>query len=105
MTYVRSDNTAEVLAALDAAIKRGLEEAGQIVENDAARRSPVDTGRLRNSITHRMAGDRKVEIGSDVEYAAYVECGTSRSRAQAYLKPAATENAAKIVAAMRDALS
>lgn len=51
------------------------------VEREARRRAPVDTGRLRNSITHRLyaEGDTAVaEVGTDVEYAVYQEFGTSR---------------------------
>ena len=35
---------------------------------------PVDIGRLRNSITHSLnKGDKSVSIGTNVEYAIYVE--------------------------------
>ena len=66
---------------------------------------PVDTGRLRNSITHRMGGGgfsfpgmgaavgKEVTVGSNVEYAAYVELGTSRTDAQPFLRPAAEDYA------------
>lgn len=37
--------------------------------------TPVDTGNLRNSITHKVVDD-EVYIGTNNEYAAYVELGT-----------------------------
>ena len=36
--------------------------------------------------------EKAAYIGTNVEYAPYVELGTSRSKAQPYLKPAATEH-------------
>lgn len=77
------------------------------------------TGRLRNSITFALSGEeanaksytddegrvystlgtadgKKLEgvyIGTNVEYAPYVEMGTSRMAARPFLRPAATEHA------------
>lgn len=93
---VRVNNTPEVLAKLKAGIKSALEESGNLVENGAVTRCPVDTGRLRNSINHKMVGDNKVEIGSDVEYAGYVEIGTSKRRKTPYLRPALEDNESAI---------
>lgn len=70
---------------------RFLPKAGQMVEGSAKLRVPVDTGRLRASITNRIDGDRAI-IGTNVEYAPYVEYGTRRSRAQPYLRAAIDEN-------------
>ena len=40
---------------------------------------PVDTGNLRNSITHTVNMEEKAAyIGSPVSYATYVECGTGK---------------------------
>lgn len=79
----------------------------------------IDTGTLLNSITYVIAGyqphvesysgnkggghgsysgtmggkkDSAVYIGTNVEYAPYVELGTSKMAARPYLKPAATEH-------------
>lgn len=101
---VQNDHTAEVLAKLKAGIRQALEESGNIIENAAADRAPVDTGRLKNSITHQVTGDTEVQIGSAVEYAKYVECGTSRMGAKPYLKPAATESVGKVEQAFKNAL-
>ena len=51
------DNTEEVLSALEAAIKRGNETIGMTAERHAKKKCPVDTGRLRNSITYALAGE------------------------------------------------
>ena len=49
----------------------------------------VRTGRLRNSISYGVDTDEPaVYIGSNVEYAPYVELGTSKMRARPFLKPA-----------------
>ena len=52
MSYTYRDNTDEVLAALERAKRRGLEAIGLTAEGYAKRETPVDTGRLRNSISH-----------------------------------------------------
>jgi len=74
--------TAEQLA-------RAAEIIGMIAESYAKQSCPVDTGNLRNSITHATEDEgRTVVIGSAVEYAPYVELGTSRQKPQPYLRPA-----------------
>lgn len=55
---------------LPEAIEKGLERAGQIVENTAKRKCGVDTGTLRKSITYTVE-DNTAYIGSNVEYAPY----------------------------------
>ena len=52
-----------------------MEEACLLVENTAKMYCPVDTGQLRNSITH-MVTDNVGYIGTNVKYAPYVEFGT-----------------------------
>ena len=75
--------------ASDEAIDRALEAIGLQAEGYAKMLCPVDTGRLRNSITHTVdVTGHKAIIGTNVEYAAYVEMGTSRTKAQPYLQPA-----------------
>lgn len=74
--------------ALPEQIAMALEAIGMTAESYAKDLCPVDTGRLRNSISHATDGD-SVYIGTNVEYAAYVELGTSKSKARPYLRPAA----------------
>lgn len=88
-----TDNTKLIKNATDQQIEAALEAIGLKVEGYAKLICPVDTGRLRNSITHVVKTNGKtVYIGTNVEYAAAVECGTSRQRPQPYLKPAATQH-------------
>ena len=87
------DNTDAVLAGISSAISRGLEKIGLAAEGYAKKLAPVDTGRLRNSVTHAVVdGEQAVYIGTNVEYARYVELGTSRHKEQPFLRPAATDH-------------
>lgn len=73
------DNSDKVLAELNSAMLRALERCGQQAEGYATDLCPEDTGRLRNSITHKVLPDDKaVIIGTNVEHAPYVELGTGR---------------------------
>ena len=113
------DNTEEVLNALEAAIKRGNEAIGMTAERHAKKKCPVDTGRLRNSITYALAGEEThvksyrankggkeretytyegtadgkkgsgVYIGTNVEYAVFVENGARGRTAVHFLQDAA----------------
>lgn len=61
-------------------VEKALDRAGLIVENEAKMRCPVGkTGLLRNSIVHevrREGMDQCCIVGTNVEYAPYVEFGT-----------------------------
>ena len=87
------DNTNEVLKGLSDAMERALTRIGLAAEGYAKKECPVDTGNLRNSITNEVRSSEKaVYIGTNVEYAEYVELGTTRTKAKPYLKPAVTEH-------------
>ena len=102
---ILQDNTAYIVQSMDRALAEALDEIGEMVVQRARELCPVDTGRLRNSITHRMGGGgfsfpgmgasvgKEVTVGSNVEYAAYVELGTSKMDAQPFLRPAAEDYA------------
>lgn len=60
--------------------------AGMVVQNEAKRRAPVDTGRLKASITHE-AEEGGVIIGTNTPYAIYQELGTRYMNPQPYLVP------------------
>ena len=95
MIYSYKDNTDEVLKGLSDAVERALTRIGSAAEGYAKKKCPVDTGNLRNSITNEVQSSEKaVYIGTNVEYAAYVELGTTRTKAKPYLKPAAAEHSA-----------
>jgi len=56
-----------------------LRSIGFQIEREAKDRAPVDTGRLRASITTDLIEKRgipMVKVGTNVEYAPYVEFGT-----------------------------
>jgi len=64
-------------------IDKVLLRAGYLVEKEAKIRCPVDTGRLRASITTRLEqGEKAVAVGSNVEYAAAVEFGSDQEWTQ-----------------------
>ena len=90
---VAADNTSLFKELFTDATEEALEEIGLVGEGYAKRACPVDTGRLRNSITHVVdGGEKSVYIGTNVEYGKYVEKGTSRQKAQPFLEPAATQH-------------
>lgn len=117
MSVEFTDNSEEISDALKAAILRGLEKCGLAAEGYAKKLCPVDTGNLRNSITHAVDEDEPAAIiGTNSEYAPYVELGTGKyaeggrptpwayqdangkwhwtagNRAQPYLKPAVADH-------------
>lgn len=106
---VREDNRQAIANAIDKALMRGLEKVGLVAEGYAKRLCPVDTGRLRNSITHQInASEKSVYIGTNVEYAASVELGTykdGKSNAQPFLAPAAQDHAAEYRAIIEGEMS
>lgn len=85
------------------AVEKALTAAALNVERGAKQRCPVDTGRLRASITHRVEADR-AEVFTVVEYAPYVEFGTSRRAASPFLAPAAEEERPEYERRIRDAV-
>ena len=103
MSYTYRDNTDEVLAALERAKRRGLEAIGLTAEGYEKRETPVDTGRLRNSISH-ATDDEAAYIGTNVEYAPYVELGARGRQGKHMLQRAATEHTDEYKQIMEDAL-
>ena len=128
------DNTEEVLNALEAAIKRGNEAIGMTAERHAKKKCPVDTGRLRNSITYALAGEEThvksyrankggkeretytyegtadgekgsgVYIGTNVEYAVFVENGAQGRTAVHFLQDAAANHSDEYKRMMEDSM-
>lgn len=100
-------------------VERALVAGALLIQNDAKAKAPYLTGNLRRSIhigghddlnpganaivdrngvpvpppEHRP-GQTAVYVGTDVNYAAPVEYGTSRRRGHPYLRPAADEQGA-----------
>ena len=103
MSYTYKDNTEEVLSAMEKAIERGLEAIGLTAEGHAKKETPVDTGRLRNSISHAVE-DRAAYIGTNVEYAPYVELGARGRPGVHMLQRAASEHGSEYKQIMEDAM-
>lgn len=79
MSVTFNDYSDEVLAAFDEACLRALERCGLQGEGYAKDLCPVDTGALRNSISHKVkSSEPAAYIGTNSEYAPYVEFGTGR---------------------------
>lgn len=90
LVEIREDNREQVEHAINQAIAAALEECGLAAERFAKAKCPVDTGRLRNSITHALdLSDEAVYVGTNVEYAPYQEFGTHGKDGKHFLRDAA----------------
>jgi HK97 gp10 family phage protein len=105
-------------AKLDKKLIGNLWRAGFLVEADAKRLCPVDTGRLRASLITRVNEatfsarvGSSVEllespvasgiVGTDVDYGIYVEMGTYKTTPRPFLTPALETNKQEILRLMR----
>ena len=93
---VQNDNSRQIAQAIKQQLAQALEAVGLDAESNAkkiiTKNRSVDTGRLRNSITHQLdVSSSRVYIGTNVPYAPYVELGTYKTKPKAYLVPAATK--------------
>jgi HK97 gp10 family phage protein len=84
-------NRNRVMGEIDRLVARKCEAAAIHVEGAAKRKTPVDTGRLRSSVTHD-SDETGFVVGTNVHYAPYVELGTRYQRPQPYLKPGLMES-------------
>lgn len=91
------DNTDGILNEADKLIKQKLQQAALLVERTAKELCPVRTGTLRRSI-NRQVKKHEARVGSNVEYAPFVEMGTSKMGARSYLRPALEANWGRIKA-------
>ena len=81
------NNANLVLTELEHEMEKALVKCGLQAQTFAKSLCPVDTGNLRNSISYIVEGDT-VYIGTNTEYAPYVELGTYKMAARPYLEPA-----------------
>lgn len=122
------DNTEEAIHNLDEAVEAAMEKIGMKMEGYAklelTSQDAVDTGRLRNSISHvthtkaesksyrwgdsskgrgtkggsdstdprSIPKEHTVVVGTNVEYAPYIELGTSKQAARPFLKPSVVDH-------------
>ncbi len=70
---------------------RAVRDLVLIVEAKAKELCPVDTGKLRASITPVIQSWAKAFVGTNTHYAPYVEYGTKHAAAQPFLEPAFLE--------------
>ena len=103
---IENDNTEKTLKLKDEAVARALMIIGGKAEGYVKALTPVDTGRLRNSITYKTKKQKsspqspakgsdgvrgtpteaQVFIGTNVEYAPYVEYGAQGRPARHMIK-------------------
>lgn len=125
------DNSDAVLDKLQASKRRGLLRCGLTGDGYAKDLCAVDTGLLRNSTTHALSGEApaittyrsddgstsgsysgvapddgelSVYIGTNVNYGPNVELGTTKQKAQPFLKPAVANHAQTYKNIMEDEL-
>ena len=105
LVEVQENNVEQVEAAMDKAIAKALTMIGLKAEGNAKAICPVDTGRLRNSITNAIDTEANaVYVGTNVEYGPHVELGTSRRNPHPYLRPAAADHADEYRAILKGCL-
>ena len=104
-------DSAAVLAAFEnlktADIYNAIRDSALLVERDAKLNCPVDTGNLRASIQteiNETDTEYVAEVGTNVEYAAFVEFGTKNMEAKPYLVPALEANRDTIKESIMNAL-
>ena len=66
----------EIRSDSDIVLERGLLKAGEKIRGRAVMLCPVKTGELRNSIKAEKTAPLTVAVGTNKEYAPYVEYGT-----------------------------
>ena len=106
---ILENNKKQVQNITDDAVNRALMFVGLQAENYARNNAPVDTSRLRNSITSMPLEDENaVLIGTNVEYAPYQELGTSKMNAcnggRGFLRPAISDHKSEYMQIVKDVL-
>jgi HK97 gp10 family phage protein len=89
LLVIQENNAEQIASAINQAVALALEEIGQKAERHAKAECPVDTGRLRNSITHAIVSEDTVAIGTNVEYGIFVHEGARGRPGVPFLRNAA----------------
>lgn len=90
------------------ATKKGIKLSCILVEGRAKYYVPVDTGRLKSSITYEVKEnfwEINGYVGTDVEYAPYLEFGTKKMPSYPFLLPALYDSKANIMKIFEDVLN
>jgi len=83
--------------AVEKQMKYRLVLIGELVKSKARKNAPFKTGTLRNSIDYEVEEENKlVRIGTNVEYAAFLEFGTKFITPRFFLTHAYNESIPKI---------
>ena len=82
-----TSHAGEVSSEMKEAIQAALKEISEQAQSYATMLCPVDTSRLKNSIEADYDSDTAY-IGTNVEYAGYVELGTRKMKSQPFIRPA-----------------
>lgn len=96
------DRAKLLLPKVRTGVQQTVAETALLIETDAKQFAPVDTGRLRSSIHAEIAPNGlSATVEVSVNYAAFVEMGTRRQRAQPFLFPAYEKNRGAFVANLK----
>lgn len=87
--------TARIMAEVAAVTRLKLEASAIVVEGAAKGAAPVDTGRLRSSVTHAVEGESAL-VGTNVEYGPAVHNGTRFQSPQPFLVDGLTSSKEKL---------
>lgn len=98
---IKYNNLPHIAERLPEAVSAIVRKAAFDVEANAKSVVPVDTGKLKNSISSEFPSQTKAIIAPHTEYAVYVEYGTRKQRAQPYMRPAAEKVAPAFLEACR----
>ena len=91
---IKNDKTRAVEAKVKEAVRVALLGCAETAVGYSVDIVPVDTGWLRINISKSYDdSEQTAYIGTNVEYAPYVEFGTSRMKPEPYLKPAVANHA------------
>jgi HK97 gp10 family phage protein len=93
-------------------LQRAAEEGGKVIQAEAERRAPRDSGNLQDNVVDRAIpraqkqGRAQIDVGPtrDAWYGAFLERGTSKMPAQPWLRPAFESSIPEAIAAVGKAL-
>jgi len=85
------------------ALQEGLEDASEVIQDKIKKNAPKKTGFLAKNINISNE-DLKTRIGTDVEYAPYVEFGTRKMGAKPFFRPGIKESKDKALREFKDRL-